>query len=96
VAKNPTRSEEETYRVHFFIISSAVMALCVWLVYQEMITRRPWRDFQIAWFQVDDARAKKNLEAEEQWLASGTIEVADPEGEETEIEVKKRVEELEK
>jgi hypothetical protein len=73
VAKRVTRSEQESYRVMFFIISSLIMGTMVWLVYQEFITRRPWAENQANWYKVQEQRALKNLESEKTWLKEGTL-----------------------
>src|SRR5688500_1449980 len=55
------------------------MLSTVWLLYQEFFSnlvlggRRPWKDHQLAWFEVEKARADKNLAAEKTWLEIGTI-----------------------
>lgn len=95
MAKKKTRSEEESYRLWFFIIGQLLMLSMVWLVYQETFTRRPWKDVQLVWFQIEKVRANKNLEAEKEWLKSGTLTVKDEDGEEDEIEVAERVKALE-
>ncbi len=96
MAKKKTRSEEESYRVPFFIISSILMGSMLWLLYQEFVTRRPWKNYQIGWFQVQESRAKKNLASEETWLQKGVLVTKGEDGEEEEIEIATRVAELEK
>jgi cytochrome c2 len=96
VAKKKTRLEEESYRLWFFIIGQLLMLSMVWLVYQEFFSRRPWKDVQLGWFQVEKARANKNLEAEQKFLKSGTLTVKDEDGEEEEIDVGERVATLQK
>lgn len=102
--KRPTRLEEESYRLLFFIVAQLIMLSMIWLLYQEFFSnrylggRRPWKDVQLAWFEVEKARAQTNLEAEKKWLEEGTIETED--GEEVPIkerraQLKKEIEELE-
>ncbi len=93
--KKPTRSEEESYRVMFFVISSLTMLSCVWLLYQEFVERRPWNTYQLAFFDVEAGRAQKNLESEEKWLAEGVQIVLDEDGEEEEVEVAPQIAKLE-
>ncbi len=88
--KRPTRSEEESYRLYFFIISQLLMLSMVWLLYQEFFSRRPWKDIQLGWFQVEKARAVKNLESEKKYLKSGTMTVM-VDGEEEDVSVPERV-----
>jgi cytochrome c2 len=77
--KRPTRLEEESHRMFFFIVSQLLMLSTVWLLYQEFFSnlvlggRRPWKDVQLSWFEVERARATKNFEAEKEWLETGTI-----------------------
>lgn len=96
MAKKKTRLEEESYRLWFFIIGQLLMLSMVWLVYQEFFSRRPWKDVQLGWFQVEKTRAHKNLDAERKWLKDGTLTVKDDDGEEEEIDVGARVEALTK
>lgn len=94
--KKPTRSEEESYRVMFFVVSSLIMLSCVWLLYQEFVERRPWNGFQLAFFEVEKRRADKNLESEVKWLKEGVKIELDEDGDEEEIEVGPIVADLEK
>lgn len=96
MAKKKTRSEEESYRVLFFVISSLMMLSTVWLVYQEFFTRRPWKEYQTRWFTVALERAKTNLESEKLFIKEGVIITKDDEGEEEEFEVGPRIVELNK
>jgi cytochrome c2 len=95
VAKRPTRSEEESYRLLFFIISQLIMLSMIWLIYQEFFSRRPWKNYQLGWFQVEKARAGRNLSAEQEWLATGTL-TTKVDGEDVEVNVKERSAELKK
>lgn len=52
----------------FFIVAQLVMGSMIWLVFQETFTRRPWKDHQLGWFEVEKARAEKNLASEEAFL----------------------------
>lgn len=82
VAKRPTRLEQESHRMLFFIVAQLIMGSMIWLVFQETFTRRPWKDHQLGWYEVERGRAEKNLASEQAFLA-------DPKN-------KGRVEELEK
>jgi cytochrome c2 len=79
--KRPTRSEEESYRLWFFVISQLLMLSMIWLLYQEFFSnlylggRRPWKDIQLGWFEVEKERAERNFAAEERWLAEGSAEI---------------------
>ena len=95
MAKRPTRSEEESYRLLFFIISQLIMLSMIWLIYQEFFSRRPWKNFQLGWFQVEKSRAGRNLSAEQEWLTSGTL-TTKVDGEDVEVNVKERSAELKK
>jgi cytochrome c2 len=77
--KRPTRLEDESYRLFFFIIANLLMLSMIWLLYQEFFSnlvlggRRPWKDVQLSWFEVERTRANRNLEAEKVWLETGTM-----------------------
>ena len=96
MAKKLTRSEEEDYRLPFFIISSLIMGSMIWLVYQETFTRRPWKNIQLGFFRVEKARAEKNLESEQSWLKNGVVTRKNEAGEPKELQVAARIAELEK
>ncbi len=102
--KRPTRSEEESYRLFFFVVAQLLMLSMIWLLYQEFFSnrllggRRPWKDVQLSWFEVEKARANKNYAAEEEWLETGTV--TSTAGEEINLkarraELKKEIEDLE-
>lgn len=79
----------------FFIIAQLIMGSMIWLVLQETFTRRPWKDFQLRWFETERARAVANLEGEKDWLKVGTFE-KEVNGEKQELEIADRLAELEK
>lgn len=95
VAKRPTRSEEESYRLLFFIVSQLIMLSMIWLIYQEFFSRRPWKNHQLGWFQVEKERARRNLDGEKTWLETGVLKTT-VDGEETEVNVKERADALRK
>lgn len=72
------------------------MGSMIWLVVQETFTRRPWKDYQLDWFQVEQTRALKNLEGEKAWLTSGVVKTKGPDGQEVETKVADRIAALEK
>src|SRR5262249_7509301 len=95
VAKTPTRSEQESYRLFFFIVANLIMGSMVWLVLQETFTRRPWKDFQLGWFPLGEARARENLDGEKDWLKSRGVKGKDEDGQETEVKLGERIPQLE-
>lgn len=95
MAKSATRSEQESYRLWFFIIAQLIMVSMVWLVFQETYTRRPWKDHQLRWFETEATRAALNLAGEQDWLKTGTLKKT-VEGQEVEIKLGERIPELQK
>ncbi len=93
--KKPTRSEQESYRLLFFVIAQVMMLSMGWLLFQEFAERRPWKGIQDQWAQVEEARALKNLSGEKTWLEKGVL-VKEVDGEEEETPVKDRVDALKK
>ncbi len=68
MAKRPTRLEQESYRLFFFVVAQLLMGSMIWLVFQETFTRRPWKDHQLGWYSVERERAQKNLASEEAFV----------------------------
>jgi mono/diheme cytochrome c family protein len=95
VAKVPTKSEQESYRLSFFIIAQLIMGSMIWLCFQETFTRRPWKDFQIRWWAMEKSRAEKNLEGEKSWLKTG-VEKRQVDGQDVEVKLPERIAELNK
>jgi len=43
------RHEERSYRTLFLVLSLLLAVVSVWAVYDEVVTRRPWKDWQAQW-----------------------------------------------
>lgn len=67
------------------------MVCMLLLLYQEFFSRRPWKEFQQAWFRTEKARMEKNLKGELAFLESGT-KTEEVDGEEVDVDMGERVE----
>ena len=55
--------ELESRTTLFFVTASILALSAIWAVYEETYVRRPWKDYQIAFFELQAKRAKEKLEA---------------------------------
>jgi len=55
--------EQESHRWSFFILSLIVGGTMVWTVYDEVVTRRPWKFYQDEFARLAEAAATEELEA---------------------------------
>ena len=58
-----------------FFVSAAILALlALWAAYEETFTRRPWKDYQQAFFDIQVERAEAKLAAAEERFTSGEVQ----------------------
>lgn len=55
-------AEKKSYAVLFFILSALLGLVTVWGFWDEMITRRPWKEFQQQFYQYEYEKTKAELE----------------------------------
>lgn len=54
--------EKKSYRMHFFTLALILSLSLIWAVYNETVSRRPWKDYQEDFFRLETAKLKKELE----------------------------------
>lgn len=59
------RDEKRTYPFTWLTIGGLFALVTFWAVYAELVTRVPWQEHQAAFFDMELAQAKKNLEQEQ-------------------------------
>ncbi|OGL40458.1 MAG: hypothetical protein A2043_07730 [Candidatus Schekmanbacteria bacterium GWA2_38_9] len=54
--------EKKSYKIHFFTLALITSISLIWSVYNETVTRRPWKDYQKEFFRLETAKLEKELE----------------------------------
>ena len=62
--------EEQSLSLPFFILASLLCATTLWAVYDETFSRRPWKNYQNRFSDLQLERAAEELKAVEAWIAS--------------------------
>lgn len=70
--KKPT--EEQSFRIPFFIVGVLLVLLTVWAVWDETFYRRPWKDYQKQFFKIELNKATEEYSAEKQKFGSDTVQ----------------------
>ncbi len=67
-SKKEIHAEKKSYSVLFFILSALLGLVTIWGFWDEMITRRPWKEIQQNFYQYEYEKTKAELENAEQNL----------------------------
>ena len=67
-SKKEIPAENKSYSVLFFILSALLGLVTIWGFWDEMITRRPWKEIQQNFYQYEYEKTKAELENAEQNL----------------------------
>src|ERR687887_1706430 len=52
-----------------FVVVSALLSLCtIWAIYDEVVSRRPWKDYQREFFKLSEAHLRADLRRAERRL----------------------------
>ncbi len=53
---------QKSYRVHFFLLSLLLALSFIWSIYDESITRRPWKGYQEEFFHLEGKKLQQELD----------------------------------
>ena len=61
--------EQKSYGRVYFLVSLAFLLTVLWAVWDEAVTRRPWKHYQVAFDNMEYGQLKKRLEGLKAYLA---------------------------
>ncbi|MBI1883591.1 MAG: c-type cytochrome [Chlamydiae bacterium] len=70
--KKPT--EEQSYRLLFFAVVAALVLLTLWAIWDETFSRRPWKEYQKAFFRLELGKVQEEYNLEEKNFDSSEIQ----------------------
>ncbi len=70
MAKAPKIDEQVSYNGWFMVLAIGFGLVTVWAVYDELYTRRPWKQFQAEFFKIEERLARTDHEAKKRALES--------------------------